>query len=91
MPCVSSIASVYGVFIMDFPFDLFLENRFHYVEGVLLSKHYTRFDLHLKFALLLLTNTRAEMASTIHHLETRWIALFEPWELSSVQKNGKDQ
>jgi hypothetical protein len=55
MPCVSSIASVYGVFILDFPFDLFLENRLHYVEGVLLSKHYIRFDLHLKFALLLLT------------------------------------
>lgn len=91
MPYVSSIASVYGVFILDFPFDSFLQNRLHYVESVLLSKHYTRFDLHLKFALLLLTNTRVEMVSTIHRLETRWIALFESWELSSVQKNGKDQ
>lgn len=91
MSCVSSVAGVYGVFLLDFPFDLFLENRLHYVESVLLSKHYTRFDLHLKFALLLLTNTRVEMASTIHRLEMHWIALFEPWELSSVQKKDKDQ
>jgi hypothetical protein len=77
--------------LLIFAIFLYWRQFLHYVEGVLLSKPYIRFDLHLKFALLLLTNTRAEMASTIHHLETRWIALFEPCELSSVQKNGKDQ
>ena len=46
--------------------------------GAYYSPNFTLFDLHLKFALLLHTNKRIEMASTIHRLETRWMALFEP-------------